>query len=391
MNILMLSTDRNLLNAESTVRSRIIEQAGLVNLLKVIIFAPKGKGLPSETVGHRLEIFATLSFHRALYVVDALRIGRRLIGAKGTDWLVTAQDPFWTGVVAWLVARTTGAALHIQLHTDPFSLAWRSEHVSRRFLFPLAMFLLRQADGVRVISARLETSVRGLGVPADKITRVPIPIDVALFRDAPVAVDLHRSYTEYSQIVLSMGRLTHEKNFSLLLRAFARVRRVHEGALLVLVGHGPLLDDLRFLARSLDIEAHVRFLPWARDVASYYKSADVYVQPSLYEGWGLAVIEAMASGTPVVMTDVGCAGEVLRDRESGLVVDVGDEGSLSEALSWILAHPDEAKRLALRGMAATEHLATKKESLELYKTSWNTTYAHRQKERRGKRKKGNTT
>ena len=383
----MFSTDRELFNAESPVRARIVEQAKLAEHLKVVVFAPKGKGLPSEAVGHRLVIFATLSFHRALYIVDAFRIGRRLIGKKGKDWLVTAQDPFWTGVVAWLVARTTGAALHIQLHTDPFSPAWQSEHFSHRFLYPLASFLLRQADGVRVISARLETGVRELGVPLEKITRVPIPVDVSSFRHATVTVDLHRSYMEHSQIILSMGRLTHEKNFSLLLRAFARVRHVHEGALLVLVGHGPLLDDLRFLARSLDIEGHVRFLPWARDVASYYKSADVYVQPSLYEGWGLAVVEAMASGVPVVMTDVGCAGEVLRDRESGLVVDIGDEGSLAEAISWVLAHPEDAKRLSAQATLVTEHLATKGQSLELYKTSWNTTYAQRKKDRAGKKGK----
>jgi glycosyltransferase involved in cell wall biosynthesis len=71
----------------------------------------------------------------------------------------------------------------------------------------------------------------------------------------------------------------------------------------------------------------------------------VYVQPSYFEGWGLAVIEAAAAGVPIVMTDVGCAGEIIKDGENGLVVPPGNVTALAEALERVMK--DEALRSAL--------------------------------------------
>jgi glycosyltransferase involved in cell wall biosynthesis len=140
--------------------------------------------------------------------------------------------------------------------------------------------------------------------------------------------------------------------------------------MLLIVGSGPERDRLLSLARSLELDECVKILPWARDVASYYKSCDVYVQPSLYEGWGLAVIEALASGAPVVMTDVGCAGEVVRNGETGLVVPPHREQELAEAITRMLA--DDVLRAAVVKNTKEElkKCATKEETLKLYKTSW---------------------
>ncbi len=371
----MLSSDRNLLDPGSRVFARIKEQSQLVDHLHVVLLTPRITGNAERCIDEHLTITVTNSLHRIFFIPDAYVIARRVIkesekeGASGS-WVVTTQDPFWIGAIGWLTARTTGAALHIQLHTDPFSYAWRKEKWIRHIEYPLALFLLTHADGVRVIARRLWNSVRLLGVSGEKITTLPIPTDVSVLQEAPITVDLHRSYAEYTKIVLAMGRLTEEKNFSLLLRAFARARKTHEDTALVLVGKGPRESELRFLARALGIDSHVKFLPWARDVASYYKTADVYVQPSLYEGWGLAVVEALSCGAPVLMTDVGCAGEVVIDGKTGLVVGVGDEDALADALSWLLSHPEEAKRLGAAGKEAVKKLATPVEALQLYKESW---------------------
>lgn len=376
MHVLMLSTDHGLLDPKSAVALRVAGQARFVRELHAVVFAPKAAHAAAPESRKHLTVHSTDSVHQAFFMSDAYRIGKDIIGKEGGKWIVTAQDPFWTGVVGFLLAKSTGAALHIQLHTDPFSREWRTATWLRKFQYPLALYLLKRADAVRVISERLHRSVSGLGVPEERITVLPIPTDVKKFLDAPVTVDLHKAYSEYAKVVLSMGRLTKEKDFALLLRAFARLRKTHEDALLVLVGHGPLEKELRFLARALDIERHVRFLPWAREVASYYKTADVYVQPSLYEGWGLAVVEALSSGTPVVMTDVGCAGELVIDGKTGLVVTVGDEEALADAISWVLTHPKEARRLGNAGREAAEKLATPEEAMKLYKESWRKARTH---------------
>ena len=156
----------------------------------------------------------------------------------------------------------------------------------------------------------------------------------------------------------------------MLIRAFAKVRRSHPDTMLLIVGSGPERDRLLSIARSLEIHEAVVILPWARDVASYYKTCDIYIQPSLYEGWGMAVIEAMASGAPVIMTDVGCAGEVVRTEETGLVIKAGSEQELVFALDRLLSN--NALRLKLSGNSLQEvkKLATKAQSLVLYLSSW---------------------
>ncbi len=376
MKIVSIGSDRSVFEDDSVVRGRLLEQASLVSELHVIVFTPKGEKFKKLELGRQLTVYPTSSAGKFAFLPDAYRIGCEILkGVHGqekgkTKWLVSTQDPFESGGIGYLLARRFGIPLHVALHTDPFSKEWKNERMSNHVRFAVAAFLLRNAAGVRVVSERIARSVRALGVPALRITRVPIYVDVQNFIDAKPTFDLHRSYPEFTQIVLSIGRLQPEKNFHGLIRAFAKVRKTHDGALLLIVGSGPERDRLLTLANSLDLGRSVTILPWARDVVSYYKTCDIYAQPSLYEGWGLAVIEAMASGTPVIMSDVGCAGEVVRSEETGLVVQPRNEEELVFGLNRLLS--DNRLRLNLSGNGVKEALllATKAETLMLYQESW---------------------
>lgn len=389
MNILMISTDRSLFEADSAVRERLLEQSELVGTLHVVVLGQKGVGAKKEKVSKRLTIHNTNSANRFAYMTDAYSRSREIIATKRGKWVVTAQDPFWTGVVGYIVARKHEAAFHVQLHTDIFSPGWKGNFLRRllapwvylrdinelrfigeRLLYPMALFLIKHADAVRVISERLRTRVQALGVPPERITKVPIYTETKKLKIAPASFDLHQTYREYQAIVLSIGRLEPEKNYHGLIRAFRKVVKDSPDTLLLIVGSGAERDRLMRLARSLNLERHVKILPWARDVVSYYKTCDVYVQPSLYEGWGLSVVEAMASGVPVVMSDVGCAGELLKHEESGLVVPPGEESLLAEAIIRLLRDRELSGRLSQKATEAVESLATKEETLRLYKESW---------------------
>jgi glycosyltransferase involved in cell wall biosynthesis len=378
MNILMISTDRSIFDEGSSVQSRLLEQGSLVTHLHVVVLTPRSGVFTQTKIGKHVTVYPTLSAGRLAYVVDAYRIGGEILrhARKDAKWLITTQDPFELGAVGYMLARKFHFPLHLQLHTDPWSAVWRKGHPLNRLRFALAVFLLRKADGVRVVSERVERSVRSLGVPDTRITKIPIYVDVMHFMNVKPAFDLHRAYSNFTHVVLSIGRLQPEKNYAGLIRAFAQVHKAHEDTLLLIVGSGPERERLIFLARSLELDACVKILPWARDVAAYYKTCDVYVQPSLYEGWGLAVVEAMAGGAPVVMTDVGCAGEIVRSEETGLVVPVADEKALAYAIDRLLGNREFALNLAANGNAAVQKLATKAETLMLYKTSWEQALAH---------------
>lgn len=368
----MISTDRSIFDEGSSVQSRLLEQGSLVTHIHVVVLTPRSERFTQMHIGKHVTVYPTLSAGRFAYIVDAYRIGGEILrgGRQDAKWLITTQDPFELGAVGYMLARKFHLPLHLQLHTDPWSVVWRKGHPLNRLRFALATFLLKKADGIRVVSERVKASVRSLGIPETRITKIPIYVDVAHFMKAKPAFDLHHAYPHFAHVVLSIGRLQPEKNYAGLIRSFAQVHKAHEDALLLIVGSGPERERLLFLVRSLELDECVKILPWARDVAAYYKTCDVYVQPSFYEGWGLAVVEAMAAGAPVVMTDVGCAGEIVRSEETGLVVPVADEQALAYALNRLLGNHQLALTLAAQGNAEVKKLATKAETLMLYKTSW---------------------
>lgn len=378
MKILMISTDRTIFEKDSPVRIRLSEQAALVSELHVIVLTPEGEQFKKFHEGKHLAVHPTSSSNKLAYLIDAYTLAKKILpkGAHKDKWLVSTQDPFETGMSGYLLTQKFRLPLHLQFHTDPFSLEWRSEKFLNRFRYMLMLFLVRRASGIRVVSDRVFHSVRALGIPEECITKVPIFVDVEMFINAKPAFDLHRSYPEFSRIILSMGRLQPEKNYRGLIRAFAQVRKIHDDALLLIVGSGPERDRLLSLARSLDLDNCVKILPWARDVASYYKTCDVYVQPSLYEGWGLAVIEALASGAPVVMTDVGCAGEVVRNGETGLVVPPRNEQALADAIIRVLGDTALCTVIIKNARAEVKKSVTKAETLRLYKESWEKALTH---------------
>ncbi len=373
MNILMLSTDRTIFDEDAPIQSRLMEQGSLTSHLHVIVLTPRREKFLKLHLGKHVSVYPTRSIGKLAYIVDAYRLGIEILQGRNKNWLVTTQDPFELGAIGYMLARKFHIPLHVQLHTDPWSNAWRKEHFLNRLRFILGIYLLKHADGIRVVSERVKQHVLSIGISKELITKIPIFVDVKHFLEAKPTFDLHRSYPDFRRIVLSLGRLQPEKNYRGLIRAFLRVHNEHDDALLLIVGSGPERERLLLLAHSLGLEECVKILPWARDVATYYKTCDVYVQPSLYEGWGLAVIEAMASGAPVVMTDVGCAGEVVKNEETGLVVPVNDGDALAHAIGRLLGDHDSHElclTLAANGNAEVKKLATKAETLMLYETSW---------------------
>ncbi|HSE34727.1 MAG TPA: glycosyltransferase family 4 protein [Candidatus Paceibacterota bacterium] len=377
MRVVMFSSDRSVFAPGSPVRDRLLAQAACMDELHVIVFAARSGKFLAERLAPHVWIHPTASFGKAFLLPDAIRLAQVLTTSHAGEWLATAQDPFACGIAAFFFARGKGIPLHLQLHTDPWAIGWRKAHPMNAVRLAVASALLLRADGVRVVSERARRGVLALGVPREKVTKVPIPVDISAYTNREPGFDLRRSYPYADQIVLSLGRLEKEKNMRLLLRAFVRVRSSHSSAELLIVGSGSEHDALVSVATRMGIAGAVHFIPWARDTLSYYKGADVYVQSSDYEGWGLAVIEAAASGTPVVMTDVGCAGEVIRDGETGLVVPIGDEEQLAEAIVRVLDDKELASRISRNAQAAVEAFATPAEAMKLYEASYIRAYTAR--------------
>jgi glycosyltransferase involved in cell wall biosynthesis len=157
-------------------------------------------------------------------------------------------------------------------------------------------------------------------------------------------------------VVLYAGRLRTRKAVAVLLEAFARMRRAHPGAALVLAGDGEQRPALEAQACRLGIDRAVRFAgARPRDaMAAEYAAADLFCLPSLYEGFPLAILEAMAAGLPVVATAVAGVPEAVADGVTGRLVPPEDADALARALAELAADRERARRMGEAGRRRIE-------------------------------------
>lgn len=151
------------------------------------------------------------------------------------------------------------------------------------------------------------------------------------------------SVPENAKLVLYVARLVPEKRPDLFLLTAREVLKTSSDAHFVLAGDGSQLGELRRMAEGLGIAQKVSIPGFVEDLSSLYASADLFLSTSRYEGWGLAVAEAMAAGLPVVATNVGGVGEVLGD--SGVLVDADAPLVLGRVVADLLDDPQRMSRL----------------------------------------------
>lgn len=156
-------------------------------------------------------------------------------------------------------------------------------------------------------------------------------------------------------LLLTVGRLTEQKGHTYLLQAIPAVLESHPGAVFALAGEGPLQRELMAQAEQLGASRAVCLLGLRQDVPRLLQAADAFVLPSLWEGMAMALLEAMAAGLPVVVSDVEGISDLVTPQEDGLVVPPREPQALAGAINWLLG--DAVLRMRL-GEAAREKVAT---------------------------------
>ena len=163
-----------------------------------------------------------------------------------------------------------------------------------------------------------------------------------------------------------------EKNFSMPIEMMRDFVKICPQAVLVLVGDGPDRENYKLQATNYKLEKNVIIEPWRDDLPSFYKSFDLFLLPSNYEGWGRTVVEAMASGLPIIMTDVGLAGEIVIDGENGMVVPVGSKEAMLAGCTLLYHDSKKRYRLAGAGLKTAKRISeqSKDDYLKCYKDSF---------------------
>ena len=208
----------------------------------------------------------------------------------------------------------------------------------------------KEVQAVVAISEGVRAMLIESGVDAARIHVVPSGVDADRFvptAGARSAARARYQIADHACLLVVVGALEERKGHAVLLEALAILAnpRVH----LLCAGEGSARAGLEARCAALGLDATVRFLGRVDDVASVLAAADVMVMPSRQEGLGVAALEAMAVGLPVIASRVGGLPEAVKDGETGLLVPTGDPAGLAAAIGRLAADPMLARRLGAQG------------------------------------------
>jgi glycosyltransferase involved in cell wall biosynthesis len=368
MKILIINLDKSIFRPGSKSLSDLKDYSRFFKKLFIIAWT-RAKEEPI-LFENRLFIYPTNSRSKLFYIFDTYRIFKKHVKKEKID-LISSQDPFETGLTAFLIGKKYGIPLHLQAHTDFLSPYFRRESILNRIRVLIAKFLIPRANFIRVVSERIKRSLNSkFKILNSKIFVLPIFVDVKKIRESPVKTDLHKKYSQFEFIILMASRLTREKNISLAIETMREIVKNYPKSGLIIVGFGPEENNLKFKIKNLKLYDKIVLEPWTDDIISYYKTADLFLLTSNYEGYGMTMIEAMASGCPVVMTDVGLAGEVLIDKKDGLVVPVVNKNKLVGAISNLIENSELREHLKKNAKMTLDYWPTKVQYLKSFCDIW---------------------
>jgi len=366
----MLSTDASIFIQGSVAQERMLEYAKLFEELHVVVYKKATSDRRQATSIGNLFLYSTNTSFRLAYFGQAYRTAIQILkysNIQNEKWVVTTQDPFETGLVGVWLKKKFQIPLQVQCHVDFLNKYFWKESLKNKVRTLLAKFVLKRADGIRVVSERIlkAFSVQRLAF-RDKIDILPIFVDIQKIINVPIKTDLHKKYSKYDFIILMASRLSAEKNIGLAIKAMTSVVSQYPNVLLLIVGAGHEINNLKAEISNYKLSKNIIIEPWSDDLLSYYKTADLFLLTSNYEGYGRTIIEVLVAGVPIVSTDVGIASEYVPNA-LGIIVPVCDRVALSGAILEMIKRKERGN-LIVRG-GVVKDMPSHDEYLRLYKES----------------------
>lgn len=265
--------------------------------------------------------------------------------------------PLWGRLVQEMLRRDLAqqppALIHVQSRNVLPMGAWLARRLKcpyivtvHDYLQPRERLSLDRKWGRRIIA--VSESVRDellehTQAPRDAVTVIHSGVEVPPEADSRPVLEASRV-----PVVGTAGPLEAVKGLPFFLGAAQKVLAVHKEVEFLISGAGPEEGNLRRLARDLEITEHITFVPNLTDFTASLAAMDIFCLPSLRQGLGTIMLEAMALGRPVIASGVGGVYSVVRDKETGLVVPPSDSSRLAESILQLLDNPVWARAIGAR-------------------------------------------
>ena len=248
------------------------------------------------------------------------------------DWLVanaakTLKNSYNIPIVSTIHA--TEAGRNSGIHDE-----------TQRYINDTEWMLTYESSEVIVNSNYMKNELQRLfGLPYEKINVIPNGVNMNLFNNIEKDYNFRRRFAmDNEKIILFMGRLVYEKGIQNLIAAMPKILEGYHDSKLVICGKGGMLEELKEQVNKMGISNKVYFAGYmnGKDVQKMYKVADISVFPSTYEPFGIVALEAMLSGNPVVVSDIGGLNEIVEHRVNGMKSYCGNPNSLADSILELL-------------------------------------------------------
>ena len=307
MKILNLSLDKSILDKNSKTSTRVVEYGNLAD--RYIIVVPD-KDYKEIRLSEKVFVYGSGGNNKIFQLINVYRTAKKLLKSEKFD-VITVQDQYYLALVGRILAKKFKIGLELQIH------GFEKYSGLRKII---ADFAIPRASAIRCVSQRLKRQlVRDFVVKEEKITVAPICSNLK----SQISNLKSKKFKNDKFVFLTVGRLVAVKNISLQIRAMAKLVESEKSKVeskkieLWIVGDGPEKSNLKSKISKLKLENNVKLLGWQNDTDKFYSQADVFLLTSDYEGWGMVAVEAANYGLPIIMTDVGCAGELIENEKSG--------------------------------------------------------------------------
>jgi glycosyltransferase involved in cell wall biosynthesis len=287
-----------------------------------------------------------LSFPPVLQIVDYIQ------REKFTEVIISTPGP--VGLVAVLAAKTLGLRTSGIYHTDfPQYVGILTDDRNLETLTWVYMhWFYSQMDIVYVNSEHYRQCWIDRGIPAEKLKILPRGLDTSLFNPARRNDEFRAKFGAQNgePVLLYVGRISKEKDLDIVAAAYRKLRARHPDLRMAFVGDGPYLKELR---EMLPEAVFTGYLSGA-DLAKAFASADIFVFPSTTDTFGNVVLEAMASGLPAIVSDVGGPRELVKDGVTGYITRSRDVEDFTNATERLVTDGDLRETMRTNARAAVQ-------------------------------------
>jgi len=268
-------------------------------------------------------------------------VSRAIAICRELDAKVWHAHDYKTNLLGLIVCRSFPMKLVTTVH------GWVEYTFRTRLYYLLDRLMLPRYQHVICVSSDLHDTCNK-SVRSDRISLIENAIDTDQFqrRVAPREKRNALAIADTDILIGAVGRLSAEKGFDVLIRAFDEIRKQIESVRLVILGDGPERNSLQQLIDSLNLNDRVQLVRFQSDTRDWFEAMDIFALSSLREGLPNVVLEAMAMETPVVVTAVAGVPDLVQDQTNGYVVPVGDLQVLANAIMQLIRQPKLRKEFA---------------------------------------------